>query len=107
PAIADILIEELIEKADGFAGVFPGSDITSVVPRAQMNQQWFRQFKSALDTDMQDETNSKGNSLRNLQSEENGLAPFDPTKNKKVVIQDPADDAVEQMTQKTRSLSDK
>ncbi|GJX05371.1 vacuolar protein sorting-associated protein 18 [Tanacetum coccineum] len=88
PAIADILIEELIEKVDGFAGVFPGSDITvmttdrihgrkvieatlktpnllhqlSVSPRAQMNQQWFRQFKAAkdaLDTDMQDETNSK------------------------------------------------
>ncbi|GJZ44319.1 ATPase 9, partial [Tanacetum coccineum] len=26
PAIADIPIEELIEKADGFAGVFPGEE---------------------------------------------------------------------------------
>ncbi|PWA55080.1 eukaryotic translation initiation factor 2 subunit beta [Artemisia annua] len=36
------------------------------------------------------------------------LAPFDPTKKKKkkkVVIQDPADEAVEQLTEKTESLS--
>ena len=38
------------------------------------------------------------------------LAPFDPTKKKKkkkVVIQDPADEPVEQLVEKTESLSGK
>jgi H+-transporting ATPase len=31
PDIASISIDELIEKADGFAGVFPGNLITSIL----------------------------------------------------------------------------
>nr|XP_043635819.1 eukaryotic translation initiation factor 2 subunit beta [Erigeron canadensis] len=43
-----------------------------------------------------------------LKEEAADLAPFDPTKKKKkkkVVIQDPADDSVEQLAEKTESLS--
>ncbi|CAI9776528.1 unnamed protein product [Fraxinus pennsylvanica] len=75
--------------------------------RRTAKQSEFPIFRQDLSTAMGDEENQ--NEVKEVKEEAGDIAPFDPTKKKKkkkVVIQDPAEDeAVDNLAEKTESLS--